>query len=108
MIDLDNSVFMNFKRYTKEDVGAAFKADKDFFDFDEILDDPEDAYECAMVFKKFYQSFCITFHEVSAHYENFPEIHINDLAAVLDEIGFYPKEIADQIGAKVITKINQL
>lgn len=54
MIDLDNSVFMNFKRYTKEDVGAAFKADKDFFDFDEILDDLDDAQECAMVFKKFY------------------------------------------------------
>ena len=43
MIDLDNSVFMNFKRYTKEDVGAAFKADKDFFDFDEIVEELEDA-----------------------------------------------------------------
>ena len=106
MIDLDNSVFMNFKRYTKEDVGAAFKADKDFFDFDEILEDLEDAQECAMVFKKFYQYFCITFHEVSAHYDNFPEIHIDDLAAVLDEIGFYPKEIADLIAAKVVRKIN--
>ena len=45
---------------------------------------------------------------MSAHYENFPEIDINDLAAVLDEIGFYVKEVADQIALKVIKKINEL
>ena len=61
-----------------------------------------------MVFKKFYQSFCITFHEVAAHYDNFPNIDINDLAAVLDEIGFYPKEVADQIAPKVVKQINAL
>ena len=27
MIDLDSSVFMNFKRYTKEEVTNCFKAD---------------------------------------------------------------------------------
>ena len=27
MIDLDSSVFMNFKRYTKQDVALCFKAD---------------------------------------------------------------------------------
>ena len=61
-----------------------------------------------MVFKKFYQSFCITFHEVSAHYENFPEISIDDLAEVLYEIGLYPKEIAVPICQKVMQKINEL
>ena len=34
MIDLDNSVFMNFKRYTKQDVLNCFEADMQTSHFD--------------------------------------------------------------------------
>jgi len=36
MIDLDNSVFMNFKRYTKKDVFNCFEADMRSSDFGKL------------------------------------------------------------------------
>ena len=42
MIDLDNSVFMNFKRYTKQDVANCFKADMRSSTFENVIKDEED------------------------------------------------------------------
>lgn len=42
MIDLDNSVFMNFKRYTKKDVADCFEADMRSSNFELIIEDEED------------------------------------------------------------------
>lgn len=41
MIDLDNSVFMNFKRYTKRDVMDCFEADMRSCSFDLLSSDEE-------------------------------------------------------------------
>ena len=38
-IDLDNSVFMNFKRYTKQEVLNCFKADMRMSNFEIIFSD---------------------------------------------------------------------
>ena len=42
MIDLDSSVFMNFKRYTKQDVINCFKADMRQSSFENIVRNEED------------------------------------------------------------------
>lgn len=42
MIDLDNSVFMNFKRYTKQDVTNCFKADMRMSTFENVVKDETD------------------------------------------------------------------
>ena len=42
MVDLDNSVFMNFKRYTKQDVINCFKADMRQSSFENIVHNEED------------------------------------------------------------------
>jgi len=38
-IDLDNSVYMNFKRYTKQDVENCYKADMNSSNFETIVFD---------------------------------------------------------------------
>ena len=37
VLDLDNSVFMNFKRYTKQDVANCFEADMRSSSFENVL-----------------------------------------------------------------------
>ena len=42
MIDLDSSVFMNFKRYTKQDVDNCFKADMRQSCYENVVRNEED------------------------------------------------------------------
>ena len=42
MIDLDNSVFMNFKRYLKKDVENCFEADMRSSSFESIVKKEDD------------------------------------------------------------------
>ena len=42
LIDLDNSVFMNFKRYTKQDVANCFEADMRSANFEAVIKDDEE------------------------------------------------------------------
>lgn len=52
MIDLDNSVFMNFKRYTKAGVSQCFEADMRSSNFELIIkEDEEDLTESTIVFE---------------------------------------------------------
>ena len=51
MIDLDNSVFMNFKRYTKMEVANCFEADMRSSNFENVVTDEEDLVACAAVFE---------------------------------------------------------
>lgn len=37
VLDLDNSVFMNFKRYTKQDVANCFEADMRSSSFENVI-----------------------------------------------------------------------
>ena len=45
VVDLDNSVFMNFKRYTKQDVQNCFQADMRASAFENFIQDEEDVSE---------------------------------------------------------------
>ena len=49
MIDLDNSVFMNFKRYTKQDVTNCFKADMRMSSFENVVRDEQDVSILALL-----------------------------------------------------------
>ena len=49
MIDLDNSVFMNFKRYTKQDVTNCFKADMRMSTFENVVKDEMDVSSVALL-----------------------------------------------------------
>ena len=42
MIDLDNSVFMNFKRYCKQEVTNCFKADMRISNFENLIKNETD------------------------------------------------------------------
>ena len=42
MVDLDSSVFMNFKRYTKVDVANCFEADMRSSDFESVIKQEEE------------------------------------------------------------------
>ena len=109
MIDLENSVFMNFKRYTIKEVSNCFEADMRASNFEAIIkEDEEDLTQCALVFEKNYAAYCMCFHEVAAHYDNFPLINLTDLAEVLYEIGIYAKAKAEPIAARVIAKYRAL
>lgn len=48
------------------------------------------------------------FHEVAAHYDNFPLINLSDLSEVLYEIGIFARERAQPIAARVIDKYRRL
>ena len=109
MIDLDNSVFMNFKRYTKQDVENCFEADMRSSTFESIIkDDEEDLTQCCMVFEKNYAAYCMCFHEVAAHFDHFPLIDLKDVAEVLYEIGIFAREKAVPISKRVIAKYRKL
>ena len=58
MIDLDNSVFMNFKRYTKQDVENCFKADMRQNCFENVVHDEEDLKNCMLVYQRNYAAYC--------------------------------------------------
>ena len=68
----------------------------------------DDLTQCALVFQKNYAAYCMCFHEVAAHYDNFPLINLNDLADVLYEIGIFARERAIPVAESVISKYRTL
>ena len=61
-----------------------------------------------MVFEKNYAAYCMSFHELAAHYDHFPLIDLKDVAEVLNEIGIFARERAEPISERVITKYRKL
>lgn len=53
MIDLDNSVFMNFVRYTKQDVENCYAADMGSSSFEKIVKREDDVSETDGRFEQF-------------------------------------------------------
>ena len=58
LLDLDNSVFMNFKRYTKQDVANCFEADMRASNFENVISDETELSFCASVFEENYATYC--------------------------------------------------
>ena len=84
-LDLDNSVFMNFVRYTETSIKNCFEFDFKKSIIDTIVNDNEDAKKVAEVFFNNYVDFCRFFHEVSANLLYFPQISLHDIPTILDK-----------------------
>lgn len=108
VLDLDNSVFMNFKRYTKQDVVNCFEADMRSSNFEMLLPDETQLNDCAAVFEENYAHYCQLFHEISAQFNHFPLIDLKDLSEILYTIGIYAREKAKPLSESVITAYRQL
>ena len=102
LLDLDNSVFMNFKRYTKQDVANCFEADMRASNFENVISDEQELSFCASVFEENYATYCQAFHEISAQFDHFPLIKLTDLAEVLYSLGIFAREKAKPISERVI------
>ena len=79
VLDLDNSVFMNFKRYTKQDVANCFEADMRSSSFENVIQDETELNLCAHTLEENYATYCQVFHEISAQFDHFPMIDLKDL-----------------------------
>ena len=85
MIDLDNSVFMNFKRYTKANIEECFENDMEKSNVGSIIEDEPESQACYEIFLANYVNFCQFFHELSASLPGnfFPLISLNHLDKIL-------------------------
>ena len=66
ILDLDGSVFMNFKRYTKQNIMDCLKADMATSILEHLLDSDEEEDAVQEVLRKNYTAYCQFFHQVSA------------------------------------------
>ena len=83
IIDLDGSVFMNFKRYTRDIIIECLKSDMSTSILEHLLDSEREEEAVQDVLSSCYQDYCIFFHQIAAQYSNFPNIALSDLKKVL-------------------------
>ena len=62
----------------------------------------------AAVFEKNYAAYCQVFHEISAQFDHFPLIDLNDLPEILYTIGIFAREKAKPISEKVIAEYKEI
>ena len=84
IIDLDGSVFMNFKRYTKQNIMDCLKADMATSIVENVLETEEEGDAIQDVLTQNYTGYCQFFHAISTQYGNFPNIALEDVTKVLD------------------------
>lgn len=92
LIDLDNSVFMNFQQFSKKNLDECYNNDRLFSKVAKIVSD-EDDYENLMdLLCDEYEMFCEFFQTVSAEFDYFPAVKVKQLPALFAFIGLCESE----------------
>ena len=107
ILDLDGSVFMNFKRYTKQNIMDCLKADMATSILEYFLDSEEEEEAIQEVLQRNYTSYCQFFHQVGAMYSNFPNVAMKDIKKVLQRIGVCEIEKAEAFVTSILKQYKE-